>query len=92
MSSISHDTTAKKFFLVEDGKEAHLMYREIAGKVWDLYHTFVPPEFRGKGVASLLAEAALNEAKKEGKKIIPNCSYVQAYLKRHPEYNDMVME
>ncbi|TGK07828.1 N-acetyltransferase [Leptospira semungkisensis] len=92
MSSVEHDTSARKFFLIEEGREAHLMYREIGANVWDLYHTFVPSEFRGKGIASQLADKALSEARKSGKKIIPNCSYVQTYLKRHPEYSDIVIE
>lgn len=92
MSSVIQDSSAKKFFLQEDGKEAHLMYREIGNAAWDLYHTFVPPEFRGRGIAGLLAEAAIQEAQKNGRKIVPSCSFVQTYLKRHPEYNDMVME
>ncbi|TGJ98824.1 N-acetyltransferase [Leptospira langatensis] len=92
MSAVEHDTSAKKFFILEEGREAHLMYREIGAGIWDLYHTFVPSEFRGQGIASKLAEKALNEARKLGKKIIPNCSYVQTYLKRHPEFADLAIE
>ncbi len=92
MISVVHDSSAKKFLIVEDGREAHLVYREIGKGIWDLYHTYVPAEFRGKGIASHLAETALSEARKAGKKIIPNCSYVETYLKRHPEYSDLVVE
>ncbi|TGL59047.1 GNAT family N-acetyltransferase [Leptospira sarikeiensis] len=91
MNPVQHDVAAKKFLILQDGREAHLVYREIGTHVWDLYHTFVPTDFRGKGIASLLAEAALKAAKEQGKKIIPNCSFVQTYLKRHPQYSDLVI-
>ncbi|EMJ97888.1 GNAT family N-acetyltransferase [Leptospira sp. WS58.C1] len=91
MNSVQHDVAGKKFLILQDGREAHLVYREIGSHVWDLYHTFVPTDFRGKGIASQLAEAALKTARAETKKVIPNCSFVQTYLKRHPEYSDLVI-
>lgn len=49
-------------------------------------HTWVPPEARGKGIAMALVEALVADAEKEGFKIEPQCSYVAAAFRRHPEW------
>jgi predicted GNAT family acetyltransferase len=65
-----------------------LRYRIDAGTMHLLY-VEVPPEARGHGVAAELSHAALEFAKERGFKVIPICSYVAAYLRRHPEYAEM---
>lgn len=74
---------------LEDGEKAVLEYR-WHDKDLTLMHTFVPPAHEGKGVAALLAKEALEYAKAEGIKVIVYCPYVAAYLKRHPEYKELV--
>lgn len=49
-------------------------------------HTFVPPEARGKGIAMALVEALLEDAREQGFRIEPQCSYVAAAFRRHPEW------
>ena len=57
-----------------------------------LMHTEVPDEIEGKGVASHLAQYAFEWAKERNLKVRVYCPYVAAYLKRHPEYNQLVSE
>ncbi len=52
-------------------------------------HTLVPPEIGGRGIAARLVEALVDDARKEGFKIVPQCSYVDAAFKRHPEWSDL---
>jgi len=42
----------------------------------------------GKGFASRLVGAALADARARGFKIVPACSFVVAYVRRHPEHGD----
>ena len=49
-------------------------------------HTFVPDELRGRGIAAKLARAALEEARQRRWKVVPRCSYVAAFINRHPEF------
>jgi len=55
-------------------------------------HTFVPPEMRGRGVAQLLVEALIADAREQGFRIVPQCSYVAAQFRRHPEWADLLAE
>ena len=53
-------------------------------------HTFVPPAMRGQGVAQVLVEALVADAREQGFKIVPQCSYVEALFRRHPEWADLL--
>ena len=53
-------------------------------------HTFVPPDMRGQGVAQVLVEALIADAREQGFKIVPQCSYVEAQFRRHPEWADLL--
>ena len=52
-------------------------------------HTLVPPEIGGKGVAAKLVEALIADARAAGDRIEPQCSYVEAAFRRHPEWADL---
>lgn len=87
---VEHDTASHRFRVTMDGFEACLMYRQ-QGKDLDLYHTYVPEAFRGRGIAERLCKAAFEHAKQQGLTVIPSCAYISdAYLKRHPEYEPIV--
>lgn len=52
-------------------------------------HTYVPPEMRGRGIAERLVEALIADARDQGFTIVPQCSYVAAQFRRHPEWGDL---
>ena len=52
-------------------------------------HTLVPPEIGGRGLAARLVEALVADAREQGFKIVPQCSYVEAAFRRHPEWADL---
>ena len=77
-------------FETKTGDEyAFIEYRWYKGDL-ALMHTFVRPEFEGKGIASALAKFALEYAKEKGLKIVVYCPFIASYLKRHPEYQSLV--
>ncbi len=53
-------------------------------------HTLVPPEIGGRGVAAKLVEALVADARGQGFRIEPQCSYVAAAFSRHPEWSDLL--
>jgi uncharacterized protein len=79
-----------RFELERDGQVAYLAYN-LTGKVLQLIHTEVPEVLRGKGMASALAESALQWAREHEVKVDVICPSVAAYLAKHPEYSDLVI-
>jgi predicted GNAT family acetyltransferase len=55
-----------------------------------LPHTVVPEAFAGRGVASALAVTALTYARDHGLKVKPTCEFMAGYIKKHPEWHDLV--
>ena len=60
------------------------------GVLW-LVHTEVPEKGQGKGIAGALARAAFEHARAVNQMVIPTCSFVITYLKRHPELMEQVV-
>lgn len=88
--TVTHDEPSQRFRALLQGYEACLMYRRQGGEI-DLYHTYVPEVFRGRGVAERLCKAAFEFAKAQSLTVIPSCSYIaDYYLKRHKEYEPLV--
>lgn len=90
--TITHIIEDHQFSYREDGKTARLDYAILPdGKTLDYYSTYVPPELRGRQIAQMIVEFALDYAKTNHYKVMPSCSYVSSYIKRHPEYGDIVV-
>ena len=60
------------------------------GNEISLDHTYVPDEWRGRGVAAELVRAAVKEARQRQWKLRPRCSYVMTFFERHPEFADVL--
>lgn len=56
---------------------------------WTLNHTYVDPQFRGGRIAKGLLDKVVHEARLEGKKIFPTCSYALVQFKRDRSYDDV---
>lgn len=57
-----------------------------------LMHTLVPEQYEGKGIAGALAKFALEYAREKKLALVVYCPYVKAYMKRHPEYDDLLLQ
>jgi uncharacterized protein len=72
-----------------EGGGAFLDYR-LAGNAIVLVHTQVPEALEGHGVGQALVRHALDDARARGLAVVPMCPFVAAWIKRHPEYVDLV--
>jgi predicted GNAT family acetyltransferase len=77
-----------RFELALDGHTAFASYRRD-GDLLLVYHTEVPREFEGRGIGSALVKGMLEIAREQGLKVKPSCSFVAAYMRRHPETTDL---
>jgi predicted GNAT family acetyltransferase len=88
-TSVRHNEAEHRFEIWIDGLLALLSYRQEGDRL-TIEHTFVPEKLRGHGVAASLASAALGEARTRRWTVIPRCSYVAAYIKRQPQFADLL--
>jgi uncharacterized protein len=72
-----------------DGGVAFLEYRR-EGNVLHLIYPEVPVHLRGHGIGDRLIRAVLDRARAERASVIPYCPYVKLFLRRHPEYQDLL--
>ncbi|TBR38943.1 MULTISPECIES: GNAT family N-acetyltransferase [Dyella] len=86
--NIRHEAGHHRFVTVVDGQTCELEYH-LDRDVMSITHTGVPDAVGGRGIAAQLVRAALDHARASHWKVIPACSYAQAWMKKHPEYDDL---
>ena len=87
--NIQHNAAASCFEVTLAGHRAECAYRR-QGDVLMLHHTAVPDALQGQGVAAALVAHTLGWARQQGLHVRPTCSYVAAYMRRHPETQDLL--
>ena len=86
---IHHDAIAGRFTADVNGHRCEADYQLRHG-VMHLVHTAVPRALQGRGIAAALVDAALAEARRQGWRVRPVCSYVQTYMRRHPDTQNLL--
>ena len=86
---IQHNPARQRFETTVDGQLCVAEY-QLRGNVMWMTHTLVPPAVGGRGIAAELVRVALAHAQAHGLKVQPACSYVGAYMARHPETNPLL--
>ena len=89
-ATVHRNDSRQRYEIEVDGKVAGSMVFRQQGDAVDLVHTEVDDAYQGQGLAAQLARFALDEARRSGRKVIPSCAYVAAYLERHPQDQDLV--
>lgn len=86
---VRHNEAQSRYELEVDGGIAYSTY-ERRGDALHITHTVTPPALRGQGLAGRLMKGLFDDVRRQGLKIVPECSYVVAWLKRYPEEGDVV--
>ena len=63
---------------------------ELSGDRIVFTHTQVPSQHEGQGVGSALIRFALRSARERGLQVVPVCPFFAAYIRRHPEEQDLL--
>ncbi|RWY49985.1 GNAT family N-acetyltransferase [Mucilaginibacter gilvus] len=77
------------FELFVDGQRAFIDYKTKDNKIY-LIHTEVPKELQGQGVAEAIVEKAFKYIEAHKLTLIPLCSYVQVFLRKHSEWDRLL--
>jgi predicted GNAT family acetyltransferase len=75
---------------LRDGERVGLIRYRVEPGVVVLVHTEVDEAVEGTGVGSQLVRGALDDLRARDLRLVPLCRFVAAYLRRHPEYADLV--
>jgi predicted GNAT family acetyltransferase len=87
--AVTHNAARQRFEATVDGELCVADY-QLRGRVLWMTHTGVPPSVGGRGIAAELVRVALAWAEAQGYTVEPACSYVDAYMRRHPETHKLL--
>ncbi len=85
------DNPAAGRYETEVDDELAVAYYLLIGATITFTHTEVPERLEGRGIASQLARFVLEDAGARGLEVIPRCPFISAYIRRHPEYQPLVV-
>ena len=86
---VANDETAQRYEARVEGQLAVITYQRLGDRIVFL-HTEVPEALEGHGIAGKMAQFALDDARALHLAVIPRCAFVAGYIRRHPEYADLV--
>lgn len=86
---MKNDKKEKRYETTIDDQTAFIRYEVFDGGM-DMFHTQVPPGLRGRGIGTSLVRFALDDARRHRLKVIPSCSFIRDFVKKHPEYEDVL--
>jgi predicted GNAT family acetyltransferase len=89
--AIRDNARAHRFEMDLDGAVAYSNYRR-SGDVLTILHTEVPEALNGRGIGSALARGILELARAQGLKVVALCPFVAGYIRKHPEYADLLRD
>ncbi|MBA1279633.1 MULTISPECIES: GNAT family N-acetyltransferase [Pseudomonadaceae] len=89
-AKVRHDKDQQRYLLDIEGETlGFAAYRED-GDSLVFTHTEVDPSLEGQGMGSVLIRQSLDDARQRSKRIVPVCGFVAAYVKKHPDWNDII--
>lgn len=86
---VTNNEARNRYELVLEGGVAFAEYNRLSRALM-LTHTEVPEALGGQGVGSVLARGVLDDARAQGLEVIVMCPFIAAFIRRHPEYLDLV--
>jgi predicted GNAT family acetyltransferase len=87
--TVANNETAQRYEARVDGQLAVIIYQQLGDRIVFM-HTEVPEALEGHGIAGKMAQFALEDARARHLAVIPQCPFVAGYIRRHPEYADLV--
>ncbi|KPF62841.1 hypothetical protein IP69_19905 [Bosea sp. AAP35] len=86
---VVENTAASRFEMAFPGGLAFASFRRDGDRLI-VTHTEVPAAFGGQGLGSLLVEGLFENARARGLRIVPACSFVADWARRHPNFADVL--
>jgi uncharacterized protein len=87
--NVVHNTQRTRFEIEAEGHVAVLEY-VMRGNRMIFTHTGVPGPLEAQGIGSRLARTGLDYAREHSHQVVPACEFMEIYIRRHPEYRDLI--
>ncbi len=89
--TVDHEETGSKgrYFIVRDAGESELTYSVASPALKIADHTAVAQGQEGLGIGLIMLRAFVDDARRNGFKILPLCPFVNAQRRKHPEWADV---
>lgn len=87
---VTNDPDAGRYQARVDGRTAGFAAYEVRDGRVVFTHTEVDDAYDGQGVGSVLVREALDDVRAGARQVVPECSFVKAWIERHPDYQDLV--
>ena len=88
--TVRDNTESLSYDALVGGEVVGTIVYEHAGPRMVFRHTIVEPEFRGRGIATALVRAALDDVRAKGLALSNYCGFVSEFIGAHPQYADLI--
>lgn len=89
---VRENPDAARYELTLDGRLVGVADYRVrdGGDVLVVPHTEIVPELRGNGLGEVLVQGMLDDLRRTGRTVVPQCWFVADYVKANPQYADLV--
>jgi predicted GNAT family acetyltransferase len=88
-TKVHHDEERSRYELEADGRFVGVADYHAEGDTLVFTHTQIADHLRGQGLGAILVGAALDDVRRSGRTVVPQCWYVADFIEAHPEYADL---
>lgn len=89
---LQHLTEEHRYRYLVDGEVVGIAdYHDVPG-ARVVTHTEIDPAREGQGLGGAMVQAVLEDIDAAGLRVVPRCSFVAAYLRRHPEHAHLLSD
>ena len=89
MAEATDNTARNRYEMAVDGETAYVTYARQGDHI-TLIHTEVPAALGGRGIGSTLARSVLDDIRRRGLRVTPECEFIASFIQRHPDYADLL--
>ncbi|MCW2919348.1 MAG: family N-acetyltransferase [Actinomycetia bacterium] len=91
-AEITNNAAQNRYEIHQDGSLAGFAEYRLRDDRVIFTHTEIDPSYEGQGLGGKLARGALDDVRATGRKAVPLCPFIKAYIGKHPEYKDLVAD
>ena len=87
--TVQDDPAGQRYVITRDGEELGFAAYQRTDELVVFTHTEIDPATEGQGLGGTLVRAALDDVRRQGLRVLPICPFVQSWIRRHPDYQDL---